>query len=80
MYRNHRWKLARKAALKRDGGKCVKCGASGVPLEVNHISPLVGRGYGASCYQHLDNLESCCKPCHQKITNEQRKARKNEKP
>ena len=33
-------------------------------LEVNHIEPRVGRGYGFGCHNHLSNLETLCHPCH----------------
>lgn len=84
--RNHRWDWARDVALRRDGHKCVKCGASGwgVKLEVNHIVPLVGKGYRAGCSNHLDNLETVCGgakgTCHVEITKAQREERKNAKP
>ena len=81
--RNHLWSWARKAALLRDKNVCVKCGAAGwgVKLEVNHIKPLVGRGYHAGCLNHLDNLETVCGgvkgSCHVEITKAQRLERKN---
>lgn len=45
-----------------------------VQLEVNHIAPRRGRGYGPGCHHHLDNLETLCKPCHVAVTNLQREA------
>jgi 5-methylcytosine-specific restriction endonuclease McrA len=45
-------------------------------LEVNHIVPRVGKGYGRGCHNHLDNLETLCHRCHVKVTNVQRAARK----
>lgn len=75
IWNNHDWNSARKAALKRDNHKCVKCGST-EKLEVNHINPRNGAGYGFSCGHHLDNLEVLCHTCHVKVTNEQRKARK----
>lgn len=35
-----------------------------VHLEVNHIVPREGRGYGWGCHHHLSNLETLCHPCH----------------
>ena len=69
---HHDWNAARRAAKHRDGHKCVQCGApDGLDprtyrstLEVNHIVPRVGKGYGWGCWNHLDNLETLCKPCH----------------
>jgi len=74
---NHDWNSARKAAKKRDGYKCVKCGkGKEAKLEVNHKTPLVGSGYGFSCNHHLDGLETLCHSCHVEVTNEQRRLRK----
>lgn len=44
-------------------------------LEVNHIIPREGRGYGTGCWHHLEGLESLCHRCHVKVTNRQRVAR-----
>ena len=80
--KNHVWKIARERALYRDKRCCVKCGATDTAwdgktkLEVNHIIPLVGRGYSSSCFHHLDNLETVCKGCHVTITKAQRAERK----
>lgn len=41
-------------------------------LEVNHIVPRVGAGYGSGCWNHQANLESLCHRCHVKVTNRQR--------
>ena len=77
----HDWGMARNAAKKRDHHQCVKCGAEGqydwrepekaVRLEVNHIVPRVGRGYGFGCHNHHDNLETLCHPCHVEVTKQQ---------
>ena len=105
---NHDWGSASDAAKKRDGYKCVRCGATETPpqgeverlgsrpterveyhawlkskdalwrrfqLEVNHVVPRNGAGYGRGCHHHLSNLETLCHPCHVKVTNEQRAAR-----
>ncbi|HVF75505.1 MAG TPA: HNH endonuclease [Acidimicrobiales bacterium] len=82
---NHEWTAARKAAVERDGHACTRCDAHdrlgpdgmwiGVQLQVNHIEPRCGRGYGNGCHHHLDNLETLCHPCHVETTNEQRRAR-----
>ena len=79
--RNHLWSWARDQAIQRDGRKCVKPGCGQTwGLEVNHIKPLVGRGYHAGCVHHLDNLETVCKVHHTEITKMQREERKNAKP
>lgn len=72
--RNHMWSAARTAAVKRDGDRCVLCGCKN-GLEVNHITPRRGRGYGTGCHNHLDNLETLCHDCHVRVTKRQRRAR-----
>lgn len=73
---NHSWGYARETALKRDGFQCVKCGSKAW-LEVNHIFPRMGRGYGTGCQHHQANLETLCHECHVKITNKQRREQRN---
>lgn len=73
---NHHWGMARHTAVWRDERKCIKCGSTD-RLEVNHIIPRMGRGYGTGCQHHQTNLETLCHNCHVKITNEQRKDIRN---
>lgn len=75
--RQHIWGVARDAVLHRDGHVCVLCGSSD-RLEVNHRTPRVGRGYLTGCWNHHDNLETVCKPCHNSITREQIASRKQQ--
>lgn len=35
-----------------------------VQLEVNHVEPRAGAGYGAGCWNHQTNLQVLCHPCH----------------
>ena len=56
---SRRWKLARLAALERDGWRCAKCGRAG-RLQVDHIQPLSEGGDGYK----LENLQSLCIPDH----------------
>lgn len=72
----HDWNTARRNARARDGHKCVKCGSRD-SLEVNHIEPRVGQGYGMGCWNHLDNLETLCHACHVVVTKEQAAARRS---
>lgn len=75
--RQHDWGLARNAAKRRDGHQCVREGcAETTRLEVNHIVPRVGRGYGWGCWNHLDNLETLCHAHHLEVTAQQRAERK----
>lgn len=108
---NHWWDHARRAALARDGHRCVRCGLGpgaeaaaralarvllrlgpfdaarlwateawrdldlACQVEVNHVVPRVGAGYGSGCHHHLDGLETLCHRCHAGVTTEQRRLR-----
>lgn len=74
--RNHVWRVARAAARRRDRYTCRRCGRSkaDAPIEVNHIVPVAGTGYGVSCKQHLSGLETLCHDCHVAVTAQQRAA------
>ena len=63
IYRTEQWKAVRFQAKRRDGWKCVQCGARG-RLEADHIVPL--RKGGAAF--DLDNLQSLCGGCHARKT------------
>lgn len=75
---NHFWGEARAEALRRAGGKCRKCGEDVKSerlregLEVNHIVPRNGGGYGPGCHHHQDNLEALCHQGHLEVTAAQR--------
>ncbi len=43
-----------------------------VKLEVNHIIPREGKGYGQGCHNHQENLETLCHACHLQVTADQR--------
>jgi hypothetical protein len=49
----------RKAAIIRDGYKCMECGKKSIPLEVHHIVPKRLKGTNTIC-----NLITLCKTCH----------------
>jgi 5-methylcytosine-specific restriction endonuclease McrA len=76
-FENHVWSMARKAALARDGYKCVRCGRH-ENLEVNHIYPLSAsikrktNRYKTSCLHHLTGLETLCHQHHLQATAQQR--------
>lgn len=78
---NHIWNIARHKARKRAKYSCSREGCPNPKenLEVNHINPLVGAGYGPSCFHHASNLEVLCKAHHQIETNRQRTERKETK-
>lgn len=63
--KTRRWKAIRLQALRRDGWKCVKCGASGCRLECDHIKPV--REAPELSYD-LNNVQVLCVPCHSRKT------------
>lgn len=77
--RNHLWGPARHAAMKRDLYACRGCGRVmnrfHNDIEVNHVEPRDGLGYGPGCHHHQDNLETLCHACHVAVTTLQRAIR-----
>lgn len=73
---NHRWTQARQEARQRvvfyQCEHCLDMFPKG-EIEVNHIVPCRGKHSTFGCHHHQENLEVLCKPCHQKVTNDQRK-------
>jgi 5-methylcytosine-specific restriction endonuclease McrA len=55
------WAKTRAMVLKRDGGRCVRCGAPA--NQVDHI--------GRRDNHMLENLQSLCATCHQRKTSAQ---------
>lgn len=53
----------RRRILDRDHHTCTHCGATGVPLEINHIIGLAEGGATEDT-----NLETICVDCHREIT------------
>lgn len=64
IYSSPRWKSVRFLAKKRDGFRCVECGASG-RLEVDHRKPL--RSAPELAFD-LENLQTLCIACHARKT------------
>lgn len=64
VYRTTRWKSLRSLAKRRDGFKCVCCGAAG-RLEIDHIKPI--RSHPELAFV-LANLQSLCPSCHARKT------------
>ncbi|SHJ19750.1 HNH endonuclease [Ruegeria lacuscaerulensis ITI-1157] len=60
VYRDRRWPALRTLAKRRDGWKCVKCGAR-YRLEVDHVEPV--RDAPEKAFE-LDNLQTLCGRCH----------------
>lgn len=61
--RGHNTTAARLRILERDGYRCVHCGTSNGPFDVDHIDNTRGPGY------NLDsNLQTLCTSCHEKKT------------
>lgn len=55
-----KWAKKRKAALKRAGYKCQYCGASGVLLQVHHLT------YARLGKEKQADLRVTCETCHEK--------------
>lgn len=55
-----RWPALRLAVLRRDGFRCVACGARG-RLEVDHVQPV--RTHPERAFD-LNNLQALCGRCH----------------
>lgn len=64
VYRSRRWTALRQAAKRRDGFKCVQCGASG-RLEIDHVRSV--REAPELAFD-LTNLQSLCPTCHGRKT------------
>lgn len=64
VYRSPQWRSVRFLAKRRDGFKCVGCGAHG-RLEVDHVKPI--RTHPELAYE-LGNLQTLCGPCHSRKT------------
>lgn len=62
--RSRRWPALRLAAKRRDGFRCVECGARAA-LEVDHIEPV--RRAPERAFD-LSNLQTLCIRCHSRKT------------
>ena len=83
--RNHVWRKAVVYARRRAKYRCSRptCSAEKFDVEINHITPRVGQGYGVGCHNHQNpdaqgegGLEALCHKHHVEVTNLQRAARK----
>jgi hypothetical protein len=75
--RNHIWRRARIFARRRAQYRCTRsgCEAERGDVEVNHVDPRNGQGYGPGCHHHQDNLEPLCRAHHREVTSAQASAR-----
>jgi len=64
VYRTQRWAAVRQQAKRRDGFRCVECGAPG-RLEVHHIKRV--KTHPELSFD-LSNLQSLCPSCHARKT------------
>lgn len=72
---NHVWGPAKDATLRRGHYLCRACGQGAGPdhsLEVNHITPILGRHRIPGCHHHATGLEVLGESCHRVETNGQR--------
>ena len=53
----------RPAVMARDGYACTDCGATGVPLEVDHLDRIAD---GGPLNAPLHRMQAVCVPCHRK--------------
>jgi 5-methylcytosine-specific restriction endonuclease McrA len=60
VHRDRRWPAIRLAAKRRDGFKCVRCGARG-RLEVDHVTPARREPERAF---DLSAVQTLCRNCH----------------
>jgi DEAD/DEAH box helicase domain-containing protein len=70
------WQQQRQLARQRDGYRCTQCGAAEKPgrqHDVHHIRPFRSFGYlpglneNDKIANHLSNLRTLCRTCHQRI-------------
>jgi len=67
IYKTGQWKRLRFMAKRRDGFKCVQCGARR-DLEVDHVKPI--RSHPELTFD-LGNLQTLCTACHSRKTREE---------
>ncbi len=53
------WRALRLRVFERDGYACRYCGADDLPLECDHVFPVLLGGKS-----EMDNLAAACKPCN----------------
>lgn len=73
---NHLWTWARAVRKRTDRWRCIQCGSK-TSLEVNHITPILGRHAKAGCWHHQNGLETLCHAHHLEITKQQNSERRS---
>ena len=66
LYASKEWKLLRELVLKRDGYKCVRCGAENSfknPLQAEH---KLSKAYHPELAFDLSNIITLCLRCHKR--------------
>ena len=71
-YNSEEWKKLRTEVFTRDNFTCQDCNKYGGYLEANHIK---ARSRHPDLKLVASNIETLCKPCHKKLTTEQRTAK-----
>lgn len=56
--------MDRRALPFRSAHRIVQDARQAVQLEVNHITPIMGRHAEFGCHHHLEGLETLCHRCH----------------
>ena len=64
------WDKLRKVIIARDLGLCQMCQAEGRTTPGNHVDHIKPKAQGGT--DDPGNLRLLCKPCHSRVSNEQR--------
>ena len=57
-----KWRRLRAFVLRRDGGKCQRCGGGGAKLECHHVIPRTAGGLDVP-----SNCRTLCLTCHDSL-------------
>lgn len=66
-YQSPRWRKARKMVLIRDHYLCQECKRRGLVVKGNTVHHIIERKIDPSKEYDLDNLETVCPACHNKV-------------
>jgi 5-methylcytosine-specific restriction protein A len=73
-YNLSQWKRLRDQIKRRDGYQCVQCGATGVPLDCDHI---VAKDKRPDLAFVPENLRTVCRRCHNRKPTRRQPKRRN---